>query len=50
MRSALGLWLLLVLAGPACAQSGAPAVTINPAMVKGAAAAAVTIVEFSDYQ
>jgi hypothetical protein len=51
MRSTLGVLLLVAVAGPpAHAQRATPAVTVNPAMVKGPAGAPVTILEFSDYQ
>jgi hypothetical protein len=44
------LALLAMLAGVACAQTAPPESGADPSMVKGPAAAAVTIVEFSDYQ
>jgi hypothetical protein len=51
---ALGLLLLVVTGGSAAAcDRGAGAdvpLTFDPAMVKGPSTAAVTIVEFSDYQ
>jgi hypothetical protein len=47
--SACLLALSVVLAGDVGAQT-APELGVDPAMVKGPAAAAVTIVEFSDYQ
>lgn len=45
-------WIATILAGGALAAAQAPGVnlTLDPAMVKGAATARVTIVEFSDYQ
>ena len=42
--------LLVMLVPRAWASTVAPALTLDPAMTKGAAAAPVTIVEFSDYQ
>jgi hypothetical protein len=41
---------LLLLAATACGAQTPRDLTIEPAMVKGAAGAAVTIIEFSDYQ
>ena len=40
----VGLW------APGCFGQPNRAVTVNPAMARGAATAPVTIVEFSDYQ
>ena len=42
--------LLLLLAVAACGAQTPRELTIEPLMVKGAASAPVTIVEFSDYQ
>jgi hypothetical protein len=42
--------IALVTAPGAFAQEGTGTFTVNPVMSKGPAAAAVTIVEFSDYQ
>ena len=49
IRTAWLLALLALLASAAAAQTPAD-LTIDPVMVKGAARAPVTIVEFSDYQ
>jgi hypothetical protein len=49
IRTAWLLALLALLAAGADARTP-PGLTIDPAMVKGADAAPVTIVEFSDYQ
>jgi hypothetical protein len=49
-RTAWLVALLAILAGVACAQTSPPDSGADPSMVKGSAAAAVTIVEFSDYQ
>jgi hypothetical protein len=51
MRAALSAVALALLgAAPAAAQPAAPAVTVNPAMIRGPAGAPVTVLEFSDYQ
>ena len=42
--------LFVALWAPGCFAQPELAVTVNPAMTKGAATAPVTIVEFSDYQ
>jgi hypothetical protein len=42
--------LLVVLVPGAWANTAAPVLTLDPVMTKGAPAAPVTIVEFSDYQ
>jgi len=42
--------VVVVLWAPGCFAQPDLAVTVNPAMTKGAATAPVTIVEFSDYQ
>jgi hypothetical protein len=42
--------LLLVMVAGAWANTDAPILTLDPVMTKGAPAAPVTIVEFSDYQ
>ena len=43
--------LLLVMVAPAAwANTDPPVLTLDPVMTKGAPAAPVTIVEFSDYQ
>jgi hypothetical protein len=42
--------IVIALWAPGCLAEPRPAVTINPVMTRGPAAAPVTIVEFSDYQ
>jgi hypothetical protein len=49
-RTAWLVALLAILAEVACAQTSPPDSGADPSMVKGPATAAVTIVEFSDYQ
>jgi hypothetical protein len=46
----IAVLLLVIVAPGAWANTDAPVLTLDPAMTKGAPAAPVTIVEFSDYQ
>ena len=51
MRRAWGAAAIVVgLWAPGCFGQPGPTLTVNPAMIRGPAAAPVTIVEFSDYQ